>query len=118
MKIEDWYAALNYSPEQLEVARRVLEEIRGGQDTSQAMRHAPLKDGGYVAKHMLVQSTGSWSKRRMAARPGAVEPHPYETDAHAFRRDHGDRFDRPVRLPRAVHFLPHRRAHAQELPAR
>ena len=41
MKIEDWYAALNYSPEQLAVARRVLEEIRGGQDTSQAMRHAP-----------------------------------------------------------------------------
>jgi elongator complex protein 3 len=54
MKIEDWYAALNYSPEQLEVARRVLEEIRLGQDASQAMRHAPLKNGGYVAKHMLV----------------------------------------------------------------
>ncbi len=54
MKIEDWYAALNYSPEQLEVARQVLEEIRRGQDASQAMRHAPLKNGGYVAKHMLV----------------------------------------------------------------
>ena len=54
MKIEDWYAALKYSPEQLEVARRVLEEIRAGQDTAQAMRRAPLKDGGYIAKHMLV----------------------------------------------------------------
>jgi elongator complex protein 3 len=54
MKIEDWYAARNYSAEQLAVARRVLEEIHHGQDTFQAMRCHPLKDGGYIAKHMLV----------------------------------------------------------------
>jgi elongator complex protein 3 len=66
MKIEDWYAARNYSPEQLQVARRVLEEIRDGQDTFQAMRRSPLKDGGYIAKHMLVAAyrqlvkSGEW----------------------------------------------------------
>ncbi len=43
-----------YTPEQLEVARAVLEEIRAGRAVWQAMRSHPLKAGGYIPKHLLV----------------------------------------------------------------
>ena len=49
-----WLEMRQYTPEQFEVARAVLEEIRAGRVVWQAMRSHPLKAGGYIPKHLLV----------------------------------------------------------------
>jgi len=49
-----WLELRQYTPEQLEVAHSVLEEIRAGRAVWQAMRSYPLKAGGYIPKHLLV----------------------------------------------------------------
>ena len=62
----DWYAARLITPEKLEIARLVLEEIRTGLDAFRAIRHHPLADGGYVGKDVLVAAyrklveSGEW----------------------------------------------------------
>jgi elongator complex protein 3 len=49
-----WLEMRQYTPEQLEVARAVLDEIRADRPVWQAMRSHPLKAGGYIPKHLLV----------------------------------------------------------------
>jgi elongator complex protein 3 len=49
-----WLEMRQYTPEQLETARLVLDEIRTGREVWQAMRSHPLKAGGYIPKHLLV----------------------------------------------------------------
>jgi elongator complex protein 3 len=51
---KQWLAARTYTPEKLEQARLVLEEVRAGIPVGEAVRHHPLPFGGYVAKHVLV----------------------------------------------------------------
>ncbi len=49
-----WLKARKYTPEKLELARQILEEIRSGRQVMDAMRHYPLPGGGYLGKHVLV----------------------------------------------------------------
>jgi elongator complex protein 3 len=49
-----WLEMRQYTPEQVETARQVLDEIRSGCVVWQAMRSHPLKAGGYIPKHLLV----------------------------------------------------------------
>jgi elongator complex protein 3 len=63
---EDWQEARIYTPERLQNARKVLEEIRSGHEMYQAVRRYPLPGGGYTAKHVLVAAyqalvdSGEW----------------------------------------------------------
>jgi elongator complex protein 3 len=49
-----WQNSRHYTEEQLHTATVVLDEIRSGIETMKAVRSYPLKEGGYIAKHMLV----------------------------------------------------------------
>jgi elongator complex protein 3 len=49
-----WLEARNYTPEQLELAREILEDVRAGVEVSKAMRRHPQPEGGYLGKHVLV----------------------------------------------------------------
>jgi len=49
-----WQKSRQYTNEQLRTASIVLDEIRSGTETMKAVRAHPLKEGGYIAKHMLV----------------------------------------------------------------
>ena len=66
LKHSDWLSAHQYTPETLALACQVLEEIRSGREVESAIRQAPLPDGGYLAKHMLVAAyrqlteSGTW----------------------------------------------------------
>ncbi len=53
---QDWYEARRYTPEQLTLAREILEEVRRGRKVSKAVRAHPLSEGGYVGKHVLVHA--------------------------------------------------------------
>jgi elongator complex protein 3 len=61
-----WLEARNYSPEQLELARKILEEVRQGVEVPKAIRMHPLSEGGYVGKHILIHTyrelsrSGEW----------------------------------------------------------
>ncbi len=61
-----WLEAREYSSEDLETARQILEEIRAGTSIQKAVRHHPLDGGGYVGKHALVHvyrqmtDSGEW----------------------------------------------------------
>lgn len=63
---EKWLEKRRYSPEQMQAARRVLDEIRQGRDVQHAMRHYPQPGGGYLPKHILVAAykglveSGEW----------------------------------------------------------
>ena len=52
--VEKWQAAQRHTPELLETARSVLEEMLLGKDYRTASRHHPLKRGGYCPKHAVV----------------------------------------------------------------
>jgi len=54
MDAKTWLDQRTYQPEQLALARQVLEEIRRGGEVWQAMRRHPMPGGGYLAKHILV----------------------------------------------------------------
>jgi elongator complex protein 3 len=55
MDKQDWSRARQYSSEKLELARRVLEDVRSGQRLGEAVRRHPLPEGdGYLGKHVLV----------------------------------------------------------------
>jgi elongator complex protein 3 len=62
-----WLEARKYSPEQLELARKILEDVRDGVEVSKAIRRHPLSEGGYVGKHILIHAyrelsrSGEWS---------------------------------------------------------
>lgn len=51
---EAWYRARQYSLEKLDLACKVLNEVRAGKDIFEAIRRNPLADGGYLPKHILV----------------------------------------------------------------
>jgi elongator complex protein 3 len=51
---KSWYDRRRYTPEKVELARKVLKEVQAGRKVDEAIRHYPLSDGGYVGKHMLV----------------------------------------------------------------
>lgn len=61
-----WYEIRRQTPEKLALARKILEEVRGGHKVQDALRHNPLPDGGYLGKHMLVAAyrelteSGEW----------------------------------------------------------
>jgi elongator complex protein 3 len=63
---EFWQKSLQYTPQVLQLARIVLEEIRKGRTVSQAVRRHPAPKGGYLAKHALVAvyrqltASGEW----------------------------------------------------------
>jgi elongator complex protein 3 len=50
----NWHDFRRYTPDRLNTARKVLDEIKAGRVVNDAIRRHPLKDGGYVGKHMLV----------------------------------------------------------------
>jgi elongator complex protein 3 len=51
---EIWQAGRRITPDKIACARLVLADIQAGADAFQAIRHHPLPEGGYVAKHVLV----------------------------------------------------------------
>lgn len=51
---EKWWEARQYTPEALELARVVLDEIRGGRSLEDALHRHPAPGGGYLPKHALV----------------------------------------------------------------
>jgi len=61
-----WLDARQYTPEQLELARFILEEVREGVDIATATRRHPQAAGGFVAKHILIHAyreltrSGAW----------------------------------------------------------
>jgi elongator complex protein 3 len=76
-----WLEAREYTPEQLVLARVILEEIIAGTEVMKAVRRHPLPGGGYLGKHLLVyayrQITGTeeWTYdpailRRIRMKPG------------------------------------------------
>ena len=48
-----WMEARQYSQEELELARKIVEDVRAGLGVKQAVRRHPSKDG-YIGKHVLV----------------------------------------------------------------
>ncbi|HEY44456.1 MAG TPA: tRNA uridine(34) 5-carboxymethylaminomethyl modification radical SAM/GNAT enzyme Elp3 [Anaerolineae bacterium] len=62
-----WLEARQYTIEQLEIAKSILEEVRAGHEVMDAIRRHPLPSGGYVGKHVLVHvyseliEGGEWS---------------------------------------------------------
>ena len=53
---QQWRARNALTPERIELAQRVLDEIRGGREVMSALRHYPLNNGGYLSKSMLVET--------------------------------------------------------------
>lgn len=51
-----WLEARDYTPEQITLAKRILENVRAGASVSKAVRDHPLPDGGYLGKHVLVHA--------------------------------------------------------------
>jgi len=49
-----WHARQALTPERLDLAQRVLNEIRAGRAVLPALRAYPLPEGGYLSKAMLV----------------------------------------------------------------
>jgi elongator complex protein 3 len=75
-----WMEARQYSQEQLELARMILEDVRAGVGVKKAVRRHPSSDG-YIGKHILVfvyhqlVETGEWPAdptllRRIRMKPG------------------------------------------------
>ena len=61
-----WLKAREYTPQMLEVAIQVLEDIANGREVTASVQRHPLPDGGYMAKHILVAAyrqqvgSGQW----------------------------------------------------------
>jgi elongator complex protein 3 len=66
MNRENWLKSRQYTPEMLEQACEVLEEVRRGASVDKALHRHPNPTGGYLAKHVLVAAyrmlvdTGDW----------------------------------------------------------
>ncbi len=71
---ENWLKSREYSPEMLDQAVEVLEEVKRGVGVDRALRHHPNPAGGYLAKHVLVAAyrqlvdSGEWDEE-----PGILE---------------------------------------------
>ncbi len=65
---QTWYEAREYSQEQLDQARLILEDLRAGMSLRQAVNHHPNPGGGYIPKHVLVYAyhelteAGEWEE--------------------------------------------------------
>lgn len=66
---ERWQKKRQYSPQELELALKVLEAVRAGAEVRQALRANPLPEGrGFLAKHTLVAAyrqmveAGKWEE--------------------------------------------------------
>jgi elongator complex protein 3 len=66
MDRKGWQKARRYTPEMLELAKKVLEEVRTGQGVTEAVRRHALPEGGHLGKHVLVAAyreltaSGEW----------------------------------------------------------
>lgn len=66
--IENWRKERQYTPEQLERAKTVLDEVRSGIRLDRALRSNPMPDGKLIAKHVLVAAyrelvaDGEWAE--------------------------------------------------------
>lgn len=49
-----WLDQRNYTPEILELARLIIEEVKTGKEVQDSIRKHPISAGGHVAKHTLV----------------------------------------------------------------
>ena len=64
----DWNESRRFTPERMDCAFAVLEEVRAGRSLHDAIRRHPLPGGGYVGKHMLVEvyrrlsASGKWNE--------------------------------------------------------
>lgn len=67
MESEEWLKTRQETPEKLEIARKILENVRQGVDVYAATRQYPLSGGGYIPKHSLVAAyhllveSGEWA---------------------------------------------------------
>ncbi len=74
MNRADWLKSRQYTPEMLEQARQVLEDVQRGVSFPKALRHHPNPSGGYLGKHVLVAAyrqltdSGEWEEE-----PGILE---------------------------------------------
>ena len=66
---ELWQKKRQYSSQELQLAQKVLEEVRAGAEVRQVLRANPLPEGrGFLAKHALVAAyrrmveTGEWEE--------------------------------------------------------
>lgn len=68
MDVENWRKKRRYSPEQLVLARIVLEEVRAGRKLDRSLRDHPAEGGGLLAKHILIAAyralveSGEWQE--------------------------------------------------------
>ena len=68
MNLDNWRTKHQYSPEQMSLAKIILEEVRGGRKLDRALRSHPQADGRLMAKHMLVAAyrelvaAGEWQE--------------------------------------------------------
>jgi len=68
MDIENWKKKRSYTPEMLEIARVVLEEVRSGRRLDRALRAHTQPDGAMLAKHVLIAAyhqmvqSGEWAE--------------------------------------------------------
>ena len=53
-KQEEWVSTHTIQPEWMGLARQAIGEIRNGRAVMDALRHYPLKGGGYLGKYVLV----------------------------------------------------------------
>jgi elongator complex protein 3 len=60
---EAWWQARRYTPEMINMAEKVLEEVRAGAPVFEAIRRYPLPGGGYLGKHVLVAAYRSLTER-------------------------------------------------------
>jgi hypothetical protein len=67
---EAWWQARRYTPEMLELARQVLEDVREGTPVFDAIRRYPLAKGGYLGKHVWWLPTARSLKVESGQRTG------------------------------------------------
>ncbi|MBN2047475.1 MAG: tRNA uridine(34) 5-carboxymethylaminomethyl modification radical SAM/GNAT enzyme Elp3 [Anaerolineaceae bacterium] len=54
MRKEEWHNLREITPEKEEIARLILDEVRGGMDVLASIRRHPLSEGGHLSKSVLV----------------------------------------------------------------
>lgn len=78
---QEWGQARQYTEQQIDLAKTILEEVRAGKSVKKAVRRHPQPEGGYLAKHVLVHTyreltrSGEWRHdpgllRRIRMKPG------------------------------------------------
>jgi elongator complex protein 3 len=61
-----WLDARDYTPDELALARVILDDVRAGLSVDQAVRLHPIPEGGYMGKHVLMHTyrgltaSGEW----------------------------------------------------------